>query len=93
MDWSDDTPSFQRLRQRTRSQGYKRRKGEAHLARDNAVQAAHDKGCTKRAYASKAEAEARIARANSTPGGMPKQLRHAYRCPTCRAFHMTSLRG
>lgn len=92
MRWREDEPNFQRLRQRRNGSGYQRRKGEAFLARANAVQAAHDNGCKKFAYANKADAEAHIARANSSRRGLRRQLQSAYRCPHCGAWHMTSQR-
>lgn len=82
----DEPAGFQRLRRR--GSHYSRRAEVQHDAYQQAQSDRAAAGCRKRAYPSKADAEACMARANG--GGL--HLTRAYRCPACRTWHTTSQR-
>lgn len=80
----DEPAGFQRLKRRGRAYS---RAGELRAEAWHLAQAKRrDAGCTKRAYASKADAETELARANAN--GL--HLARAYRCPACKVWHVTS---
>lgn len=84
--------NFQPLRKPRRAP---RSEAVKRIQRNNALGQARahakDVGCVKMTWTSKADAEAHALRANASPGGLRKKLHHAYRCPHCDAYHLTSV--